>query len=132
LLGQPSRFTYANGSQWCVSVDYQFPAFPQEKSCWLEFYVPFSNATAYLPFGFYDTNNNKKYFHLAEDATQSYQFIFAKQIGEDDPIYKVNFSDNNGQQYPTMIGWRKDNGLQRFCTNVALPANVAPGNPVFN
>jgi hypothetical protein len=113
--GAPSYYTFANGSQACVSVDWSFQPLATDQWCAIYFYVPYDNATADLPLGLFDVYGNKSYYYLDESNTSNLQAIFVKRKGVIDPIDHVQFSDNNGQQYPTMIGWEQRDSLLIQC-----------------
>jgi hypothetical protein len=113
--GADSYYTYANGSQSCVSVDWSFAPLATNQWCAVFFYVPYDNATAILPFGLSDDHGNYGYYHLDESNTSNFRSILVKPKGVIDPINHVHFSDNNGQQYPTMIGWQHNQSLLVEC-----------------
>jgi hypothetical protein len=103
--GNPSAFTYANGSQYCVRVDWDIPPLPRDASCGVTFYVPNGNATADLPIGLTDTEGRKTIVHVQEAGVQGPVFIVDKPSGVDNPITHINIGDNNGESYPSQIGW---------------------------
>jgi hypothetical protein len=115
LNGLASDYTFANGAHPCVRVDWYFEPLPKEKNCTISFYVPNGNANAYLPVGLIDVNGQKTYFRFSEDPVNGPVQVFSKNAGEDVPINHVNIGDNNGESYPTMIGWGATDSVQVNC-----------------
>jgi len=103
--GNPSAFTYANGSQYCVRVDWDIPPLPKDAGCGITFYVPNGNATDDLPIGLIDTAGRKTIVHVKEVDVAGPVVILDKPEGVDNPIAHINIGDNNGESYPSQIGW---------------------------
>jgi hypothetical protein len=104
--GIPSDFTYTNGSQWCVRVDWYIPPPPKDASCALNFYVPIGNATALLPVGLIDSAGRKTVFTIDGSGAYGDTVVIGKPAGVENPITHVNIGDSNGQQPGSaQIGW---------------------------
>jgi hypothetical protein len=101
----PSAWTYANGSQWCVRVDWYVTPPPRGEDCRLQFYVPVGNATADLAVGLFDAAGNEIIARVQEDGASGYVNLIDSTPYTNIPINHVNIGDNNGQAYPTRIGW---------------------------
>jgi hypothetical protein len=116
--GNPSAWTYANGSQWCVRGDWYFPPLPANQHCEIYFYVPNGNATAALPVGLFESDGNPNIGSLLihEDLHDTYYKFFDKPSGFDVPVNHLNFGDNNGQSYPSQIGWGETNSVEVKCS----------------
>jgi hypothetical protein len=106
-------WTYANGSNQCVQVAYA----PEmtTSNCTFSFYVPNGHATGVIYFrvGFL-LNGNPHFttYSLDENPVQGYQQLFNRAN-----VFSVTFGDNNGQNYPTQLGWASgvDHGLLQTC-----------------
>jgi hypothetical protein len=101
----PSSWTYANGGQWCVRADWYITPPPKGEFCTLRFYVPLENATADLAVGLVGAAGNKIIAQVQEENVFGYVNLIDSTQSNNIPINHVNIGDNNGQAYPTQIGW---------------------------
>lgn len=99
--GVPIDWTYANGSNQCVQVSYS-PTFTPA-SCTFYFYVPNGYATGYVDLKvghLVNGNPGVTTYQLNENPVSGFTQVFTLPN-----VYSVTFGDNDGQSYPTQIGW---------------------------
>lgn len=117
-LGHPISWTYANGSTPCVRVSFTARAVSTQCSFWI--YVPDGNATATFTLGWQDTNGN---WHTTEAVNEnsvtgwSLITMYSPSQRTAANVTQLYFQDNNGQAYPSEIGWGTSNqyGIWQAC-----------------
>ena len=111
---QPIDWTYANGSQQCINVSWAISS--PATSCHYDIYVPAGHATGTLSLtvGALTSAGNPHYYtvSLNENPVSGWQ-----SLTDNTNVFSVRFGDNNGQSYPTELGWgsaQKD-GIRQTC-----------------
>lgn len=111
---QPIDWTYANGSQQCINVSWAISS--PATSCHYDIYVPAGHATGTLNLtvGALTSAGNPHYYtvQLNENPVSGWQ-----SLTDNTNVFSVRFGDNNGQSYPTELGWgsaQKD-GIRQTC-----------------
>jgi hypothetical protein len=112
LLGHPIAWTYANGSTPCVRVNFTARAISNACTFWL--YVPQGNATATFTLGWSDGRGGH---HTTEAVNENATFGWSELTmnpGGNRAASNVTglfFQDNNGQSFPSELGWGTNNGF---------------------
>lgn len=117
-LGHPISWTYANGSTPCVRVSFTARAVSTQCSFWL--YVPDGYATATFTLGWQDTGGT---WHTTEPVNEasvtgwSLITMFNPSQRTAANVTQLYFQDNNGQSYPSQLGWGSTNpyGIWQAC-----------------
>lgn len=111
---EPIEWTYANGSQQCINVAWAINS--PATSCHYDFYVPDGHATGTIVFtvGALTSAGNPHTYtvQLNENPVSGWQ-----SLTDNTNVYSIRFGDNNGQSYPTELGWgsaQKD-GIRQIC-----------------
>jgi hypothetical protein len=111
---QPIDWTYANGSQQCINVNWAISS--PATSCHYDIYVPAGHATGTLnlTIGALTGTGNPHYYtvQLNENPVSGWQ-----SLTDNTNVFSIRFGDNNGQSYPTELGWgsaQKD-GVRQIC-----------------
>jgi uncharacterized protein with LGFP repeats len=112
--GAPINWTYATISHPCIRVSYT----PVQTSltCDYSFYVPNAHATGQIEFKFWWTASDgvPKSFTiwLNENPVSGFQHLVNASN-----VYRIEFTDANGQGSPYQIGWGADtgHGMRQIC-----------------
>jgi hypothetical protein len=111
---EPIEWTYANGSQQCINVAWAINS--PATSCHYDIYVPDGHATGTIVFtvGALTSAGNPHTYtvQLNENPVSGWQ-----SLTDNTNVYSIRFGDNNGQSYPTELGWgsaQKD-GIRQIC-----------------
>ncbi|MEV6971332.1 hypothetical protein AB0M47_40170 [Hamadaea sp. NPDC051192] len=112
--GAPIHWTYANGSNRCVTISYN-PDTSASANCRFEFYVPNAHATGQIAFKFFYTEGDapKTFTNwVDENPVSGWQ-----TIGQASNVYRIEFTDANGQTAGPQLGWGADanHGIRRSC-----------------
>ena len=110
--GVQQDWTYSNGTNACIQVNYTTSAAVQANQCAFYFYVPQDgNANADIVFGWWDQSGVKHYATLF-DESPVYGWQVLHMNGPNDDIYiaggvtRISFQDNNGQTPGAdVLGW---------------------------
>jgi hypothetical protein len=112
LNGVPVNWTYANGSHPCIRVSYAPRSTSQD--CIFDFFVPTGYATANIIFSYTTADGATHSASLNEAPLDGWYYVFDAAN-----VTHIEFRDNNGQAYPTEIGWGSDylHGFTQTCVN---------------
>jgi hypothetical protein len=87
----PIRWTYTNGSSWCVSVHYSIP--DDSKTCSYQFYVPNGYATATFVIGYVESGIH----HVSAPINEANITGWHPFLSGVHNVTSFDFADNNGQ-----------------------------------
>jgi hypothetical protein len=111
LNNVPIHYTFANDTRACMRVRYDM--YPTTTTCAFWMYVPKKYATGDITFGWWDTNGDKHYWWINENAVDGWQYIFSASM-----VTRIEWQDNNGQFVnSTALGWSSEDehGFAQRC-----------------